>query len=209
METMLEKLDLLKADPNYYAAQKTPELRDLDTYYFLTIKGKSSPESTEFLQAIEILYATTYAAKFVCKTEDNDFVIPKMEGYWWIDGDYSEQHQFNQTPRDEWNWKIAIRLPDFVEHEHFHRAQHAVQLKNPELNIDKIKFERINEGLCVQCLHEGSYEKEEPTVLSIMNYINEQDLVINGYHHEIYLSDPRKTSEEKLKTILRYAVKKK
>lgn len=208
METMLAKLDLQKADPNYYKAGKTPELKDLDTYYFLTISGKSSPESSEFLQAIEILYAVAYSIKFTCKAEDNDFVVPKMEGYWWVDGGLGEQHKFTQTPREEWNWKIKIRMPDFVEKDHFNRSSEKVKLKNSELDIEKVNFERINEGLSVQCLHEGSYENEEDTIMSIMEFINENDLIVNGYHHEIYISDPRRTPEDKLKTILRYAVRK-
>lgn len=208
METLVDKLDLQKADPNYYKATGTPELRDLDTYYFLTISGKSSPESEQFHQAIEILYAIAYIIKFTCKAEDNDFVVPKMEGYWWIDGGLEAQHNFSNTPRDEWNWKIVIRMPDFVEEDHFNRSCYKVQLKNPELAIDKARFERINEGLVVQCLHLGSYEQEEPTIMCILEFIQKNDLVIDGYHHEIYLSDPRRTPEEKLKTILRYAVKK-
>lgn len=209
METMLEKIDLQKTDPNYYRVKKTPELRDLDTYYYLTSSGQNSPESNEFLQAIEILYAVAYSVKFTCKAEDYDFVVPKMEGFWWIDGGYEIQHEFAQTPKDEWNWKIVIRMPDFVEKDHFYRAIEKVKLKNPELDFDIVNFERINEGLCVQCLHEGSYEKEEPTVKSIMEFMTKNDLEVNGYHHEIYLSDPRRTPEDKLKTILRYAVRKK
>ena len=209
METLVDKLDLQKADPNYYKATRNPELRDLDTYYFLSVSGKSSPESTEFLNAIELLYAIAYAIKFTSKAEDNDFVVPKMEGYWWIDGGLDVQHNFANTPRDQWNWKIVIRMPDFIEEDHFSRASHKVQLKNPELMIDNVRFERINEGLAVQCLHLGSYEEEEPTIASMINFINENGLEIDGYHHEIYLSDPRRTPEHKLKTILRYGVRKK
>ena len=209
METLVDKLDLQKADPNYYKATRNPELRDLDTYYFLSVSGKSSPESTEFLNAIELLYAIAYAIKFTSKAEDNDFVVPKMEGYWWIDGGLDVQHNFANTPRDQWNWKIVIRMPDFIEEDHFNRACHKVQLKNPELTIDNVRFERINEGLAVQCLHLGSYEEEEPTIASMINFINENGLEIDGYHHEIYLSDPRRTPEHKLKTILRYGVRKK
>jgi len=208
MEAIMKKLDLQKRDPNYYKSGKTPEIRDLDTYYYLTVSGKSSPESQEFLQAIERIYAIAYTIKFICKAEDNDFVVPKMEAYWWIDGGFEVQHQFAQTPRDEWNWKIVIRMPDFMEREHFDRATEKVKVKNPEINLEGINFERINDGLCVQCLHIGSYEEEEPTILSIMDFIHKNELVVNGYHHEIYLSDPRRTKPEKLKTILRYAVKK-
>lgn len=208
MNATIEKLDLQKEDPHYYKAKKDPEIRDLDTYYYLTISGKSSPESKEFMNAIEILYAVAYSIKFTCKAEDNDFVVPKMEGFWWIDGGYEAQHKFTQTPKDEWNWKIVIRMPDFVEADHFNRATQKVTLKNPELAIEKISFERLNEGLSVQILHLGSYDEEEPTIMTMLNFIKENGLEVDGYHHEIYLSDPRRTPKEKLKTILRYAVKK-
>jgi len=208
METIIEKLDLQKEDAYYYKAKKSPELRDLDTYYYLTVSGKSSPESKEFMEAIEQVYAVAYAVKFTCKAEDNDFVVPKMEAYWWIDGGYEIQYKFAQTPREEWNWKIVIRMPDFVEQEHFQKACEKVRLKNPSLVINNVLYERINDGRVVQCLHTGSYEEEEPTILSIMQYVIENGLRVNGYHHEIYLSDPRRAKPEKLKTILRYAVTK-
>ena len=210
MNATLEKLDLIKEDPHqYYKAKKHPELRDLDTYYYLSVSGRCSPEAKDFNDAIEILYSVAYTIKFTCKAEDNDFVIPKMEGFWWIDGSYEDQRKFTQTPKDEWNWKIVIRMPDFVEGDHFNRACQKVRLKNPEIDIDKITFEQINEGISVQILHLGSYDDEEPAILNMLDFINKNDLEVDGHHHEVYLSDPRRTPKEKLKTILRYAVKKK
>ncbi|MEQ9465972.1 MAG: GyrI-like domain-containing protein [Ekhidna sp.] len=209
MEATIDKLNLQKADPSYYKATKTPELRDLEPYYYLSVSGRGNPNAPEFLQAIEKMYAVAYAIKFTCKAEDMDFVVPKMEGFWWIDGGLEAQHKFTQTPPEEWNWKIVIRMPDFVEGDHFYRAVQKVKTKNPELlPEDEVKFELINEGLSVQILHIGSYHKEEPSIMKMLEFAKENGLVINGHHHEIYLSDPRKTLEEKLKTILRYSVKK-
>lgn len=207
METTYEKINLLKLDPNYYTAKKEPQLRDLDVYYYLTIAGKSSPESESFLQGIEDLYAVAYAIKFRCKAEDMDFVVPKMEGFWWVDGGLEEQHKFMETPKEEWNWKIVIRMPDFVEGDHFYRALQQLKVKQPTKDAGNVKFELINEGKCVQSLHLGSYEEETPTIMSMLEFMKENNLKVAGYHHEIYLSDPRKTEESKLKTILRYAVK--
>ncbi|WP_462247618.1 GyrI-like domain-containing protein [Ekhidna sp.] len=210
MEATIEKFDLKKADKNYYSAKRKPELKDLDSYYYLSLSGRCDPQADEFLEAIDKLYAVAYGIKFICKAEDMDFVVPKMEGFWWIDGGLEAQHKFAQTPPDQWNWKIVIRMPDFVEGDHYYRGVQKVKAKNPELlKNDDVKFELINEGLCVQGLHIGSFYEEEPTIAGIMTFIQENGLQVNGYHHEIYLSDPRKTPEEKLKTILRYAVKKK
>ncbi len=210
MEATIEKLDLQKVDPNYYKAVKNPVLKDLDSYYYLSTAGRCDPKSDQFLEAIDKLYAVAYAIKFICKSEDMDFVVPKMEGYWWIDGGLEAQRRFAQTSPDQWNWKIVIRMPDFVEGDHYYRGIQKVKAKNSELLLnDDVKFELINEGLCVQGLHIGSFYEEEPTIANIMQFIQDNGLQVNGYHHEIYLSDPRRTPEEKLKTILRYAVKRK
>jgi len=206
MEATIEKLDLSKVDKTYYKAKKNPALVDLDSYYYLTVSGKSSPESPEFQDAIEKLYSVAYSIKFICKAEDMDFVMPKMEGYWWIDGGFEAQSKFTQTPRDEWNWRIAIRMPDFVEGDHFYRAIRKLESKGK--SPGRVKYELLHEGLSVQILHIGSYENEEGSILKVLEFIKSNGLEINGYHHEIYLNDPRKTSEDRLKTILRYAVKK-
>ncbi len=207
MEATIEKLDLRKADPNYYAAWQKPELKDLDSYYYLSPQGKGDPLKDAFLEAIDQLYAVAYAIKFNCKAEDMDFIVPKMEGFWWIDGGLAAQYKFAKTPSDQWHWKIVIRMPDFVEQQHYERAIQKLRIKNPSINPEEVKLELINEGLCVQGLHIGSYYEEEKTIEKIMEYIENNKLKVCGYHHEIYLSDPRKTPEEKLKTILRYAVK--
>ncbi|MEP5613072.1 MAG: GyrI-like domain-containing protein [Cyclobacteriaceae bacterium] len=208
MEAVIEKLNIEKADPNYYKVGPKPEIRDLDPYYYLSVTGKCSPSSQQFFKAMEQLYAVAYNVKFLCKSEDMDFVVPKMEGFWWIDGGLEAQHKFTQTPENEWNWRIIIRMPDFVEGDHFYRAVEKVKAKKPTLiKKDEVKFELINEGKCVQILHLGSYNKEEPTIMKMLNFIKQHGLQVTNYHHEIYLSDPRKTPENKLRTILRYAVK--
>ncbi|MCP4459663.1 MAG: hypothetical protein GY816_16800 [Cytophagales bacterium] len=207
MGATIEKLDLHKTDKNYYKIGKEPEIRDLDAYYYLTREGSGGPENTDFMLTIEQLYAVAYKIKFLCKAEDMDFVVPKMEAFWWIKGGLEKQHLFPQTPKEEWNWKIVIRMPDFVEADHFSRAVQTVKVKSPNLlKNDEVQYELINEGKCAQILHLGSYGEEEPTLMKIMKHIEENGLKVNNYHHEIYLSNPRKTPEQKLRTILRYGV---
>lgn len=203
---VISKLDLQKADPNYYKVGKKPELRDLDPYYYLTIQGRSAPEDEKFNSALEALYAVAYNIKFLCKAEDNDFVVPKMEGFWWVDGGAASQAEYNAVPRDEWNWKITIRMPDFVEADHFFRALEGAKQKKASNKLEQVKFELINEGRSAQILHIGSYDKEDESIATLHKFIEEEGLQISGTHHEIYLSDPRKTAEEKLRTILRYSV---
>lgn len=207
---MIQKLDLSKVDKQYYKAQTTPKIVDLDGYFYISISGQSSPDDPKFLRAVEVLYACTYTVKFLLKADDNDFVVPKMEGLWYIAGGPENQKNFVHASRDEWHWKIMIRMPDFVESDHFHRAIESVKQKKPELsNVDDLKFELINEGTSAQILHHGSYDEEEPTIARLHDFIDEQGMQISGYHHEIYISDPRKTETSKLKTIIRYPITKK
>lgn len=208
MEATIDKLDLQKVDKNYYNSSTDPEIKDLDPYYYLTVQGKGHPESEPVWKAVEQLYAVAYSIKFNCKAEDMDFKVPKMEGFWWIDGGLAVQDQFPNTPKEQWNWKFMIRMPDFVEGDHFYRAVQKVKIKKPDLlKNNEVLFELVNEGRCVQILHTGSYDEEEANVAKVMEFIKDNNLQVNGYHHEIYLSDPRKTPEPKLKTILRYSVK--
>lgn len=204
---VVEKTDLLKMDPTYYKAKKEPQLVDLEPYYFLSVAGQSAPDDRKFEAAIEMLYAVAYGIKFIAKSEDMDFTVPKLEGYWWADGEVNSQEEFAKVPREQWRWKIAIRMPDFVEESMYFRSMQVVKTKKPQMiEIEKVKFELISEGLSAQVLHLGSYENEAETITKLHSYIDSHQLKVNGHHHEIYLSDPRRTPVEKLKTILRYAV---
>ncbi len=210
METIAEKLDLYKVDKTYYTANKTPVIIDLDSYFYVTIQGQSSPDNPKFLNAIQTLYATVYGIKFLSKEEDNDFVVPKMEGQWWISGDVRGMDDFLKAPREEWNWKIMVRMPDFIEGDHFHRIIESLKVRKPEYdNIDQMHFELINEGTCAQVLHVGSYDQEGPTLEKLHGFIEQEGMKIAGHHHEIYLKDPKRTEEEKLQTIIRYPITKK
>lgn len=210
METMTEKLDLKKLDKVYYTAKTTPEIIDLDSYFYVTIQGQSSPDDPRFIQAIEALYATVYGIKFLAKAEDNDFVVPKMEGQWWIEQEVKKMDDFLKVPKSEWHWKIMVRMPDFIEGDHFHRSIESIKIRKPELsNIDQVHFELINEGTCAQILHTGSYDAEAPTLEKLHAFIEQEEMKISGHHHEIYLKDPMKNEQEKLKTIIRYPITKK
>lgn len=207
MNTLTTKTDLLKADKAYYSATKKPTIVDLDVYYYLTLQGQSAPEDPQFLQAIEALYKVAYPLKFMLKERDMDFVMPKLEGFWWVDQKVNNTTDFKAIPREEWRWKIMIRMPDFVESFHFSRAQYAAEEKNPRLpQIKDIQYEKINEGRCAQILHIGSYEEEETSLDKLNEFIRSEGFTVNNHHHEIYLSNPYRTPEHKLRTILRYGI---
>ncbi len=199
----MEKIDLTKTDKTYYTAKNEPQIVDVTPYRYLMINGVSAPEDPRFLKAIEALYAVAYGVKFLYKSMDKDFVVPKMEGQWWVEGELP----FDQTPREEWHWNIVIPMPDFVRDEHVEEAIQSAVDKKDLPQISEVEFRALNEGRSVQILHLGSYEEEGPTLEKLFAFVESNGLEINGYHHEIYISDPRKTQVEKLKTILRYPVK--
>jgi hypothetical protein len=209
METVISKIDLAKTDRLYYKATKNPQIVDLDSYYYLSIAGQCAPEAARFLDAIEAMYTTLYGIKFLCKGEDNDFVVPKMECHWYIDGGVENQQAFMQTPREQWRWKIMFRMPDFVEQHHFFQAMRQAIQKKPALNatFENVLFELVNEGKCAQILHLGAWEDEWPTLERLFAFVEQEELTINGYHKEIYITDPRRVAPADLKTILRYQVK--
>lgn len=200
---IMSKLDMTKAYPEYYKAKLTPQLVDLEPYHYLTTEGVSAPEDPLFNSAIEQCYAVAYGIKFICKAQGMDFTVPKMEAFWWVTGDLP----YDETPRSEWHWKIMFRMPDFVGDAEFNQAVTASLNKGKLSANHQLAFEEVHEGRSVQIMHLGSYENEKESLDKLHVFMKEYGLEMNGHHHEIYLSDPRKTPEEKLKTILRYAVK--
>jgi len=199
----MTKIDLKKEDKAYYTAKLVPSLHDFGAIDYISISGVSAPEDSLFLNSIEAIYPVAYTIKKYCKAESNDFVVSKMEAYWWVESELP----FDQVPRAEWYWKILMRMPDFVTTAHVEEAiQEVIEKKNTPL-VNEVTHEQINEGKCAQILHVGSYENEKVTLGMLYKFIEDNGLEINGYHREVYLSDPIKTVPEKLKTILRYAVK--
>jgi hypothetical protein len=200
---MATKLDLTKEFKTYYTAKTRPEVAEFGEIPFLTIKGKGEPGGKEFTNKVEALYPLAYGVKKICKKQDKDFGVPKLEGLWWVESDKPAL----EVPREEWRWKLIIRMPDFVTSEILEKAKEEV-FKKKELELIKvIKFEKMKEGKCVQILHIGSYSTEPESLVQMRKLMEEKNFVESGLHHEIYLSDPRRVSEEKLKTILRQPVK--
>ena len=144
-----------------------------------------------------------YGIKKICKEQDQDFGVPKLEGLWWVEGDTPAL----EVPRSEWCWKLLIRMPDLVTKEMALSIQPEIEKKKKNSVIKEISFETISEGKCVQVMHIGPYSAEPETINMLLDFITGNGLSVNGLHHEIYLSDPRKTAPEKMKTIIRYPVK--
>jgi hypothetical protein len=210
---MAEVIDYKKEYKDLYLPKSKPAIIDVPEMLFVAVEGKGNPndEGGEYQKAIEILYSVQYTIKMSKKGNSVpagyfDYVVPPLEGLWWLDS----IKDFTVENKSKYNWISLIRLPEFVDDKVFKWACEEA-FKKKKIDTSKAKFLKIKEGLCVQCLHTGAYD-EEPKTLKLMNdFIAENglqsDINETRRHHEIYLSDPRKTETSKLKTVLRIPVK--
>ncbi|UKS27938.1 GyrI-like domain-containing protein [Paenibacillus sp. HWE-109] len=197
------KLDLAKLDKTYYTADSSPQLVQFGELPYLVIIDKGAPDSSSFTNATEALYSVAYGVKNICKTVNKDFTVAKLEGLWWVESDKDAL----EVPREEWHWKLLIRMPDFVTNETVDNARANARAKKKELEqIERVAYTTIREGTSVQMMHVGPYSTEPATVAIIREYMRAHHLIQNGLHHEIYLSDPRKVEPAYMKTILRFPV---
>lgn len=207
---MDKKTDLTKTDRAYYTATARPALITFPPIHYLAIDGQGDPASAVFAEALQTLYPVAYAVKFLCKAAGNDFTVPKLEGLWWFDGRYdnltmSEAPQ--RIPREAWHWKLMVRMPDFVTAQQTKEAISTVATKKKMPQAEHVSYYQLNEGKCVQILHTGPFDREPETLREIEIFTQKHSLAKNGHHHEIYLSDMRKTAPARLRTILREPVK--
>ena len=204
--------DFKKEYKEFYMPKNRPEIVTVPAANFIALRGRGDPneEGGAYQQAIAVLYSVAYTLKMSCKTDYKiegffGYVVPPLEGFWWQDGidgvDYGDKASFN--------WISVIRLPDFVTQRDFDWAvQQATKKK--KLDCSAAEFLRIDEGLCVQVMHHGSFDDEPATVKLMDEYIAamgyKNDFSDERLHHEIYLSDARKTAPEKLRTVIRHPV---
>lgn len=207
--------DFKKEYKELYKPKAKPSIINVEKANFIAVRGVGDPnaENSEYKQSISLLYPIAYAIKMSKKGDYKidgyfDFVVPPLEGFWWQEGikgvDYAN--------KDSFNFISLIRMPDFVTKEVFEWAIEETTRKKKK-DFSKVEFFTYDEGLCVQCMHIGPYNDEPITVEAMHEYMIEQgyELDITGerFHHEVYISDVRKISPEKLKTVLRHPIKKK
>jgi hypothetical protein len=208
---IMEKTDLIKKYKSCYSAKVKPELLEIDAANFLCITGKGDPAGQGFAGKIQALYPVAYAIKFASKAKGRDFAIPKLEGLWWYDEEKFATASVTDAPaiipRSEWQYRLMIRLPDFIGAANAEEAKEHLKKKRPSPEIEQVTYLEFHEGLSVQVLHKGPFENEPATIGLMHEFMEKLALKRNGLHHEVYLSDFRKTSPEKLKTILRQPVK--
>jgi hypothetical protein len=174
---------------------------DVPAMNFIMIDGTGDPNtSAEFQDAVEALYGMSYTAKFVVKKKGEvDFVVPPLEGLWWAD----DIIDFTASRRDNWKWTAMIMQPPYVDEELFERSREDLKKKKDPPALSKARFETFEEGLSAQIMYIGPFAEEGPTIKRLHAYISEGGHALRGKHHEIYLSDFRRTAPEKLKTVIR------
>lgn len=198
------KTDLRLQHPEYYNPPTRPVLATFGAIPYVSISGRGAPGGPEHTAAMEALYPVVYAAKFAAKAAGQDFTVAKQEGLWWFDVHLPAA----EVPREEWSWTLLIRLPEFVGEVELDAAKATAAAKKPDnAAIAQVRYQELDEGQCVQMMHHGPFDREPETVRIMEQFMAEQGLEYNGLHHEIYLTDFRRVSPEKLRTVLRYPVK--
>ena len=204
----MTKIDFKKEMKHLYGPSKKDfQVVEVPRMTFLMVDGHGDPNTApEYTQAVEALYAVAYKLKFFSKKNDQDYVVPPLEGLWWAE----DMESFNSSrDKSQWDWTMMIMTPDWIIEEDFQQAllEAADKKENPALG--KTRWEVYEEGLSVQILHQGSYDDEGPILAKLHEiWMPENGYAFNGKHHEIYLSDPRRVEPEKLKTVLRQPIRK-
>jgi hypothetical protein len=200
---MASKIDLRKERKYLYnPSSKQIAVVDVPDMNFLMIGGQGDPNiSVAYRNAVEALFAVSYTLKFMVKRGDQavDYAVMPLEGLWWVD----DMTGFSINDKQAWKWTSMIMQPEYVTAELFQEALKRVRKKKDLPALSGMRFESFREGQAAQILYFGPYSDEGPTIERIHRFILEQGRRLRGRHHEIYLSDPRRTAPAKLKTVIR------
>jgi len=204
---MMSKIDFKKEHKDFYAPPKKFVVVDIPEMQFLMVDGHGDPNTAqEYQDALEALYGVAYKLKFHSKKElEKDYVVPPLEGLWWAED--MDSFSINRD-KSQWDWTMMIMTPDWITTEMFDLAVEQVRKAKSPVSLDKVRLEKYHEGLSVQIMHHGPFDDEGPTLEKLHSeFIPDNGYVENGKHHEIYLSDFRRTAPEKLRTVLRQPVR--
>jgi len=206
--------DFKKEYKEFYMPKNKPQIVNVPKANYIAVRGKGNPNEADgaYQQAMRVLYSVAYTLKMSYKTDYKiegffKYVVPPLEGFWWQEGIDGVDY----TNKDAFQWISVIRLPDFITEKDFNWAVETAA-KKKKLDCSSAEFLTIDEGLCVQIMHIGAYDNEPETV-AVMDSFLEENGYVNDFseirlHHEIYLSDPRRTAPEKLKTVIRHPIRK-
>ncbi len=206
--------DFKKEYKMFYKPKNKPEIVEVPKAHYIAVRGKGDPNETggAYQQAIQLLYSVAYTLKMSYKTDYHmegffEYVVPPLEGLWWQDrgGD------INYKDKSAFHWISLIRLPDFVTPKDLDWAI-ATASKKKKLDCSPVEWLTLDEGLCVQIMHQGPFDDEPKTIALMQEFLTENgyvtDLTDERRHHEIYLSDARRVAPDKRKTVIRLPIKK-
>ncbi len=207
--------DYKKEYKEFYMPKSKPSIVEIPKMNYIAVRGKGNPnaEDGEYKKSIGLLYAIAFTIKMSYKGSHKidgyfEYVVPPLEGFWWQDGN---RNGIDYNDKESLNFISVIRLPDFVTQKDFDWAIEEATDKKKQ-DFSKVEFLTYDEGVCVQCMHIGSYDNEPATVDLMHRYMTENgyelDITSERLHHEIYLSDPRRCDVNKLKTVIRHPIKK-
>lgn len=207
--------DYKKEYKEFYMPKKKPSIVEIPKMNYIAVRGKGNPndENGEYKRSISLLYAIAFTIKMSYKGTHKidgyfEYVVPPLEGFWWQE----DTQGIDYNRKEDMHFISVIRLPDFVTKDDFKWAvDEATQKKKQDFS--KVELLSYEEGICVQCMHIGSYDNEPETVEFMHRYMEENgyelDITDSRRHHEIYLSDPRRCDVNKLKTVIRHPIKSK
>lgn len=203
---MTEKTDFKRTLDAYQARRGKFRLVDVPTMQYLMVDGRGDPNtSPDFDRAVRALYPVAYKLKFASKRDlDRDYVVPPLEGLWWAD----DMDSFTAArDKSRWDWTMMIMTPDWIDHAMFAAAVERAGAENRPQGLDDVRLETLHEGRCVQTLHVGPFDDEAAVLAQLHEeFVPDSGLRLTGKHHEIYLTDFRRTAPDRLRTILRQPV---
>ena len=205
--------DFKKEYKEFYMPKDKPEIISVPKMNYIAVRGKGDPndENGEYKAAIGLLYGIAFTIKMSKKGDHQidgyfDYVVPPLEGFWWMEG----EDGIDYAHKEKFHWISVIRLPDFVSEYDFRWAVDEAAKKKKQ-DFSKVEFLTVEEGLCVQCMHIGSYDDEPATIEIMHDYMEKQGYVLDisdkRLHHEVYLSDARKVAPDKLRTVIRHPIR--
>ena len=202
---MAAKIDIKKQHKHLFASKREPHLVEVPEFRYLMIDGKGSPDGEAFQDAVGALYSTAYTTKFRLKAAGRaDFVVPPLEALWWAD----DESAFDENRRGEWQWTLMLTQPEHVSEEDIADALAALDKKGKAAASHRnMRTEPLEEGQAVQCLYLGPYDSMGGAISTMQAFAESNGLELTGKHHDVYLSDPRRTAPEKLMTVLRRPVR--
>lgn len=198
----MRPLDLHHEHPQYFKALPIPQLIHLESGKFISIEGHGPAGTKEMSTRLKTLYPVASRIKHHYQAQGKDFVIPQLESDWWS----NNRKPINQVPHDERFWKLMIRLPEFVEPNVVEQAKKDVIMHDRVVSALWVSLHAESAHDAVQMLHVGPWSREPETIKKIRKFIKHKNLVMDGRHHEVYLSNPHTTEPTRLRTIVRQTV---